>query len=126
MVTIQQLVKKKVKRKHKFHKSKTVVLKKCPQKKGISVRVFTEKPKKPNSAKRQVVKVYLSTGKNIRAMIPGEGHNIVKYKRVYIRGGRRRDLPGIRCQVMRGIGDCLPVLDRRKARSKYAVKRYKP
>jgi len=105
----------------KKHRSRVGNLKKCPQRKGMCLQVVKEKPKKPNSAKRSVVKLRLTTGRKVRAQIPGEGHNLVRYKRVLIRGGRTRDLPGIRYRVIRGVLDCFPVSARRQSRSKYGV-----
>lgn len=112
-------------RKHKTHTKRNNALKQCPQKKGLCIDVVKENPKKPNSAKRSVAKLRLSTGKRIRAQIPGEGHNLQKYKRILIRGGHTRDLPGIRYRVIRGGRyDCAPVLIRKKSRSKYGTKKY--
>jgi small subunit ribosomal protein S12 len=122
MTTLRQSLRNKIKRIRKYHRSKTPVLKKSPQRRGICLKILKEKPKKPNSAKRSVVKLKLTTGRNIRAQIPGETHNLQRFKRVLVRGGRARDLPGIRCRVIRGKLDCLPVIKRRQARSKYGMK----
>lgn len=119
MSIIQLLKNKKVR---KLHKTMTRSLEGSPQKRGFCLNIIKEKPKKPNSAKRSVAKIMLSTNKRIRAYIPGEGHNLQKYKRVLIRGGHVRDLPGIRYKVIRGKYDCLPVYARRKGFSKYGVK----
>jgi len=121
MTTYQQFLKHKHKRTHKFHKSRSVSLRKCPQKKGVCIRLIKESPKKPNSAKRSVAKIKLSTGKRIRAQVPGEGHTLMRYNRVLIRGGRARDLPGIRYRVMRGKLDCSILINRRQAISKYGL-----
>lgn len=122
MTTYNQNLKHKHKRLRKHHKAKSVALKKCPQKKGLCMRIIKESPKKPNSANRSVAKIRLSTGKRIRAQIPGEKHSLIKFNRVLVRGGRARDLPGVRYRVIRGKYDCSPVVERRKGISKYGVK----
>lgn len=122
MYTFNQLVKNKRKRIKKFHKTRTSALLKCPHKRGICLKLLKEKPKKPNSAKRSVAKVKLSTGKSVRAHIPGEGHRLIKFNRVLLRGGRVRDLPGVKYRVVRGKYDCLPVAERRQGYSKYGLK----
>eukprot|EP00775_Hariotina_reticulata_P013860 gene13860-13982_t len=100
-------------------------LKGSPQRKGICVRVYTAAPKKPNSANRAVCKVALSSGIKVLAYIPGEGHNLQEHSLVLLRGGRTKDLPGVRYRVVRGVYDASPVKDRKKSRSKYGVKRPK-
>lgn len=122
MSTYNQNLKHKHKKLRKYHKAKSVALKKCPQKKGLCIRIIKESPKKPNSANRSVAKIRLSTGKRIRAQIPGEKHTLIKFNRVLVRGGRARDLPGVRYRVIRGKYDCSPVMERRKSISKYGVK----
>jgi small subunit ribosomal protein S12 len=121
MSTIHQLTKLKHRRVHKFHKKKSNALKGCPQRKGICIKVLKEKPKKPNSAKRSVVKVRLTTGKRVRAQVPGEKHALVVHHRVLIRGGRTRDLPGVKYRVVRGKLDSSSVDARRQKISKYGV-----
>jgi small subunit ribosomal protein S12 len=123
MPTINQLVRKgrkKVKR-----RSKSPVLDACPQKRGVCLQVKTQTPKKPNSALRKVARVRLSNGKEITAYIPGEGHNLQEHSIVLIRGGRVRDLPGVRYHILRGSLDTGPVDQRHKSRSKYGAKRPK-
>nr|UVF63017.1 ribosomal protein S12 [Synarthrophyton patena] len=120
MPTIQQLLKKP--RKPKFQKIRKQLLNQCPQKKGICVRVYTTNPKKPNSAERKVAKVRLSNGKFIIGYIPGEGHNLQEHSVVLIRGGRVKDLPGVRYQFIRGVLDFHSVCNRKKSRSKYGAK----
>ncbi|KAL7417556.1 ribosomal protein S12/S23-domain-containing protein [Mrakia frigida] len=97
----------------------------CPQKKGVCVRVFTAKPKKPNSAVRKVCRVKISTGKFVMAYIPGEGHNLQEHSVVLLRGGRTQDLPGVKYKVIRGAQDCAGVVGRTKSRSKYGAKKPK-
>lgn len=122
MSTYKQNLKRKHKKLKKHHKSWTSALRKCPQKRGICLKLIKESPKKPNSAKRSVAKIKLSTGRSLRAQIPGEGHRLIRFNRVLIRGGRTRDLPGIRYRVIRGKYDCNPVIERRKGVSKYGMK----
>lgn len=122
MSTVNQSLQKKNKKIKKFHKTKVSALRKCPQKRGLCLKLIKESPKKPNSAKRSVAKIRLSTGRMVRAHIPGEGHNLIKFNRVLIRGGRVRDLPGVRYRVIRGKYDCLAVADRRQGYSKYGLK----
>jgi small subunit ribosomal protein S12 len=124
--TINQL--SRIPRKQKKKKSRTPALKGCPQRKTICIRAFTTTPKKPNSALRKIAKLRLITRKrfkvvrrNVIAYIPGIGHNIQQYASVLIRGGRVRDLPGVRYKVIRNKLDVLPVKNRFKARSKYGV-----
>lgn len=122
MPTSKQLLLHKNKRKRKYHRVHCPPLKGCPQKKGVCVRVYKESPKKPNSAQRSIAKILLfSTNRNVRAQIPGEGHELQKFSRVLIRGGRVRDLPGIRCRVIRGKLDCKPVRKRCSSISKYGL-----
>lgn len=123
MPTINQLVRKP--RKKPIKKSKTPLLETCPQKKGVCLHVKTITPKKPNSALRKVARVRLSNGKELTAYIPGEGHNLQEHSIVLVRGGRVRDLPGVRYKVVRGVLDTLSVPDRRQARSRYGTKRPK-
>lgn len=124
MTTISQLIRKTVKRLKKFHKCTTPLLKHCPQKKGVCVQVFRTTPRKPNSARRQVAKIFLySVRRHVRAQVPGENYSLVKHNRVLIRGGRSNDLPGIRYRVVRGKFDAKVLPDRRNGRSKYGTKR---
>ncbi|MBK9388499.1 MAG: 30S ribosomal protein S12 [Planctomycetes bacterium] len=123
MPTINQLVRK---GRNKMNKrSKSPVLDKCPQKKGVCTLVKTMTPKKPNSALRKVARVRLTNGKEITAYIPGEGHNLQEHSIVLVRGGRVRDLPGVRYHILRGTQDAEGVNDRRQSRSKYGAKRPK-
>jgi small subunit ribosomal protein S12 len=123
MPTINQLVRKGrvVVRK----KNKAPALQSCPQKRGVCTRVMTVTPKKPNSALRKVARVRLVNGIEVTAYIPGIGHNLQEHSVVLIRGGRVKDLPGVRYHIVRGAKDTLGVEDRRKARSKYGAKRPK-
>ncbi len=123
MPTINQLVRKGRKQIHR--KSKTVSLERSPQKRGVCVQVKTQTPKKPNSALRKVARVRLSNGKEVTAYIPGEGHNLQEHSIVLVRGGRVRDLPGVRYHIVRGTKDAQGVEGRRRSRSKYGVKRPK-
>lgn len=123
MPTINQLIRKP--RKTQSTKSKTPVLEACPQKRGVCLQVKTVTPKKPNSALRKVARVRLSNGKEVTAYIPGEGHNLQEHSIVLIRGGRVRDLPGVRYKIIRGVLDTLGVTDRRQARSCYGAKQPK-
>jgi len=123
MPTINQLVRKP--RRSPKAKSKVKDLNSCPQKRGVCLQVKTVTPKKPNSALRKVARVRLSNGREISAYIGGEGHNLQEHSIVLVRGGRVRDLPGVRYHVVRGSLDCLGVDDRKKARSKYGAKRSK-
>ena len=106
-------------------KTKTPVLEGCPQKRGVCLLVKTVTPKKPNSALRKVARVRLSNGKEVTAYIPGEGHNLQEHSIVLVRGGRVRDLPGIRYKIVRGVLDTLGVSDRKQARSRYGAKKPK-
>ena len=123
MPTINQLVRKG--RKKISKRSKSPVLDSCPQKRGVCLQVKTQTPKKPNSALRKVARVRLSNGKEITAYIPGEGHNLQEHSVVLVRGGRVRDLPGVRYHVLRGTLDTSGVDGRGQSRSKYGTKRPK-
>ena len=104
-------------------KSKNAALKHNPQRRGVCTRVFTTTPKKPNSALRKVARVRLVNGIEVTAYIPGEGHNLQEHSIVLVRGGRVRDLPGVRYKIVRGAYDCAAVQDRKQARSRYGAKR---
>jgi small subunit ribosomal protein S12 len=104
-------------------KTRSAALERCPQKKGVCLQVKTMSPKKPNSALRKVARVRLSNGKEITAYVPGEGHNLQPHSIVLVRGGRVRDLPGVRYHVVRGTQDAGGVEERKKGRSKYGTKR---
>jgi small subunit ribosomal protein S12 len=119
--TIQQLVRKG--RSSKTTRSKTPDLKGSPQRRGVCTRVYTNTPKKPNSAMRKVARVRLTSGKEVTAYIPGEGHNLQEHSIVLVRGGRVRDLPGVRYKIIRGALDASGVSGRRQARSRYGAKR---
>ncbi|PIE23496.1 MAG: 30S ribosomal protein S12 [Planctomycetota bacterium] len=123
MPTINQLVRKG--RSKQPNVSKSRVLERCPQKKGVCTQVKTMTPKKPNSALRRVARVRLSNGKEVTVYIPGEGHNLQEHSIVLVRGGRVRDLPGVRYHVIRGTEDASGVDDRKRSRSKYGTKRPK-
>ena len=120
MPTIQQLVRRG--REDKVEKTKTAALKGSPQRRGVCTRVYTTTPKKPNSALRKVARVRLTNGMEVTAYIPGEGHNLQEHSVVLVRGGRVKDLPGVRYKVVRGTLDAAGVSDRKKARSQYGVK----
>ncbi len=123
MPTITQLIKhgrKKVER-----RTKSPALKNCPQRRGVCVRVYTTTPKKPNSALRKVARVRLTNAMEVTAYIPGVGHNLQEHSIVLIRGGRVKDLPGVRYHILRGSLDCAGVANRRQGRSKYGAKRPK-
>ena len=123
MPTIQQLIRKP--RQPRATRSKSMHLQACPQKRGVCTRVYTTTPKKPNSALRKIARVRLSNGKEITAYIPGEGHNLQEHSVVLIRGGRVKDLPGVRYHIVRGSLDLQGVKDRKQSRSKYGAKRPK-
>ena len=123
MPTINQLVR--LGRKAVTKKTKAPALMNCPQKRGVCTRVMTVTPKKPNSALRKVARVRLTNGIDVTAYIPGIGHNLQEHSVVLIRGGRVKDLPGVRYHIIRGAKDTLGVEDRKKARSKYGTKRPK-
>lgn len=124
MPTVNQLVRRprEMARGH----SKAPALRGNPQKRGVCTRVYTTTPKKPNSALRKVCKVRLTHGQEVTAYIPGEGHNLQEHSIVLVRGGRVKDLPGVRYHIVRGVLDCQGVEGRKQARSQYGVKRPKP
>lgn len=124
MPTIQQLVR--LGRTPVTYKSKSPAMKECPQKRGVCTRVYITTPKKPNSAQRKVARVRLTNKFEVTAYIPGEGHNLQEHSIVLIRGGRVKDLPGVRYHIVRGALDTTGVKDRRQSRSKYGAKRPKP
>lgn len=123
MPTANQLIKQK--RRPKKVKSKSPALDKSPQKRGVCLRVYTTTPKKPNSALRKVARIRLSNGFEVTSYIPGEGHNLQEHSVVYIRGGRVKDLPGVRYHTERGRGDLQGVADRKQSRSIYGAKKKK-
>ena len=123
MPTINQLIRKG--RRRVSVKSKSPALTNCPQRRGVCVQVMTRTPKKPNSALRKVAKVRLTNGQEVIAYIPGEGHNLQEHSIVLVRGGRVKDLPGVRYHIVRGTLDALGVDGRRRGRSKYGAKRPK-
>ena len=124
MPTIQQLVRKG--REVKKEKSKSPALDSCPQRRGVCLRVYTTTPKKPNSALRKVARVRLTHGKEVNAYIGGEGHNLQEHSIVLVRGGRVKDLPGVRYHIVRGALDTAGVEGRKQGRSKYGTRRPKP
>jgi small subunit ribosomal protein S12 len=119
MVTVQQLVRSERKKREK--KTKAPALQSCPQRRGVCTRVYTTTPKKPNSALRKVARIRLTSGFEITAYIPGVGHNLQEHSVVLVRGGRVRDLPGVRYHIVRGTLDSAGVKDRRTSRSKYGA-----
>ena len=123
MPTISQLIRKG--RQRVITKTNTPALKGSPQKRGVCTRVYTSTPKKPNSALRKVARVRLTNGMEVTAYIPGEGHNLQEHSMVMIRGGRVKDLPGVRYHIIRGTMDTAGVDDRMRARSKYGTKKKK-
>ena len=123
MPTLNQLLK--TSRQPKKRKNKTPALERCPQKKGVCLKVFTRTPKKPNSAIRKVARVKLTNKQEFIAYIPGEGHNLQEHSVVLIRGGRVKDLPGVRYHLIRGKYDLQPVKNRLQRRSKYGAKKNK-
>ncbi|MBT4855745.1 30S ribosomal protein S12 [bacterium] len=123
MPTVNQLIRSK--RKRTKEKSKSAALKDCPQVRGVCTRVFTTTPKKPNSALRKVARVKLSNGMEVSAYIPGEGHNLQEHSVVLIRGGRVKDLPGVKYHIVRGALDTAGVENRKQSRSLYGAKRPK-
>ena len=123
MPTINQLVRKG--RQSKKSSSATAALKGSPQRRGVCTRVYTTTPKKPNSALRKVARVRLTTGIEVSAYIPGEGHNLQEHSMVLVRGGRVKDLPGVRYKIIRGSLDTQGVKDRKQARSRYGAKKEK-
>ena len=120
MPTIQQLVRKG--RKKSVNRSKSAALDSCPQRRGVCTKVYTTTPKKPNSALRKVARVKLTNGKEVNAYIPGEGHNLQEHSIVLVRGGRVKDLPGVRYHIVRGALDTSGVEGRNQRRSKYGTK----
>ena len=124
MPTIQQLVR--TGRAQITKKSKSAALDSCPQRRGVCTRVYTTTPKKPNSAMRKVARVRLTNGNEVNAYIPGEGHNLQEHSIVLVRGGRVKDLPGVRYHIVRGALDTAGVAGRTQRRSKYGAKRPKP
>lgn len=123
MPTIQQLVRKG--RHAKTAKVKTAALKGSPQRRGVCTRVYVTSPKKPNSALRKLARVRLTSGIEVSAYIPGEGHNLQEHSMVLVRGGRVKDLPGVRYKIVRGALDTQGVKDRKQARSRYGAKKEK-
>jgi small subunit ribosomal protein S12 len=123
MPTIQQLIRNA--RQEVIIKTKSPALKQCPQRRGVCTRVYTTTPKKPNSALRKVARVRLTSGFEVTAYIPGIGHNLQEHSVVMIRGGRVKDLPGVRYHIIRGTLDAAGVKDRKQGRSKYGAKRPK-
>jgi small subunit ribosomal protein S12 len=123
MPTVQQLIRKP--RKKIVKKTKSPALKNCPQRRGVCTRVYTTTPKKPNSAIRKVARVRLTSGFEVTAYIPGIGHNLQEHSVVLLRGGRVKDLPGVRYHIVRGTLDAGGVKDRTQGRSKYGVKKVK-
>jgi small subunit ribosomal protein S12 len=123
MPTINQLIRKP--RKRPVKRNKVPALQACPQKRGVCTRVYTTTPKKPNSALRKVARVRLTNGFEVTSYIPGEGHNLQEHSVVLIRGGRVKDLPGVRYHIIRGVLDASGVEGRRQRRSKYGTKRPK-
>ena len=123
MPTLNQLVRKS--RKKIVKKSKTPAMQQCPQKRGVCTRVYTTTPKKPNSALRKVARVRLTNGIEVTTYIPGVGHNLQEHSVVLIRGGRVKDLPGVRYHIVRGTLDTAGVADRQQSRSKYGARRPK-
>jgi len=121
MPTIQQLIR--LKRTKILNTTKAPALKACPQRRGICTRVYTTTPKKPNSAIRKVARVKLTSGFEITAYIPGEGHTLQEHSIVLIRGGRVKDLPGVRYKIIRGALDCTGVKNRNQSRSKYGARK---
>lgn len=123
MPTINQMIR--IEREKVTYKTKSPALKKCPQRRGVCTQVKTTTPKKPNSALRKIARVRLTNGIEITAYIPGVGHNLQEHSVVLVRGGRVKDLPGVRYHIVRGALDCAGVKDRMQGRSKYGTKRPK-
>jgi small subunit ribosomal protein S12 len=121
VITIQQLLKKK--RNINNNNNKTPALEKCPQKKGLCLKVYTKTPKKPNSALRKIAQIRLSNEKEILAYIPGENHSLQEHSTVLIRGGRVKDLPGVKYHIIRGVLDLHCVKNKKNGRSKYGTKK---
>ena len=124
MPTINQLVRKG--RRSATSKSKSRALESCPQRRGVCLQVKTQTPKKPNSALRKIARIRLTNGEEVTAYVPGEGHNLQEHSMVLVRGGRVKDLPGVRYHIVRGTLDCLGVNGRNQGRSKYGTKKAKP
>lgn len=125
MPTLHQLARKKSTRIKKTSKTKKPALASCPQRQGICTRVYTRNPKKPNSAVRKVAKIRLTNKTQVIASIPGEGHNLQQHSIVLIRGGRVKDLPGVKYRIIRGVLDLQCVVERKQGRSKYGTKKRK-
>ena len=125
MPTLAQLVRRKQERRVKNGEKRTPALQNSPQKRGVCLRVYTKAPKKPNSAVRKLAKVRLSNGFEVIAYIPGEGHNLQEHSVVLLRGGRTKDLPGVKYKVIRGVYDTQGVKGSQQARSKYGTKKTK-
>nr|BBB58086.1 small subunit ribosomal protein 12 [Plasmodium knowlesi] len=125
MLIINKLLYKKTIKKNKNNKKNNFLLNKCPQKKGIVLKILIKTPKKPNSALRKVAKIKLSNNKELLAYIPGEGKSVQEHNFVLIKGGRVKDLPGIKYKIIRGSLDSIGVLNRKTSRSKYGVKKNK-
>jgi len=123
MPTINQIFHKQKGRSQKNKKIKKPALQQCPQKQGVCVRVYTKTPKKPNSALRKVAKIRLTNSAEVIASIPGEGHNLQEHSVVLIRGGRVKDLPGVKYRILRGVLDSQGVKNRKQGRSKYGAKK---
>jgi len=123
MITTNQLVRKQKARQQKKKRFSRLALEKCPQKRGVCLRVYSRSPKKPNSAVRKIAKVRLSNGRRIIAYIPGEGHNLQEHSVVLVRGGRTPDLPGVKYKVVRGLFDFQALKDRKRGRSKSGTKK---
>jgi small subunit ribosomal protein S12 len=123
MPTISQLVRQG--RSLAKNKTKSPALRRCPQKRGVCIRVYTSTPKKPNSALRKVARVRLTNGMEVTTYIPGVGHNLQEHSIVLVRGGRVKDLPGVRYHIVRGALDAVGVVNRKQSRSKYGAKRPK-
>ncbi len=123
MPTVNQLVRKR--RVRAIKRNKVPAMESCPQKRGVCTRVYTTTPKKPNSALRKVARVRLTNGFEVTSYIPGEGHNLQEHSVVLIRGGRVKDLPGVRYHILRGVLDTQGVSDRKQRRSKYGTKKPK-
>ena len=123
MPTVNQLIRKP--RQDKPSRNKVPALKGCPQRRGVCTRVYTTTPKKPNSALRKVARVRLTSAVEVTAYIPGEGHNLQEHSMVLVRGGRVRDLPGVRYHILRGVLDTQGVKNRKQARSRYGAKKEK-
>lgn len=125
MTTLNQHLRKKSSRTKKRSKTKKPALNGCPQRQGICTRVYIRKPKKPNSANRRVAKIRLTSSAQVIASIPGEGHNLQEHSIVLIRGGRVKDLPGVKYRIIRGVLDLQGVTERKQGRSKYGAKKTK-